>query len=68
MSKFIAVVTALTILAAGLSGCGATEPSGRPYDADKIDAAIIARTNDFSFVLLGLFPITVKRIVARIKK
>ncbi|PKM85490.1 MAG: proteinase IV [Firmicutes bacterium HGW-Firmicutes-11] len=52
MSKFIAVVTALTILAAGLSGCGATEPSGRPYDADKIDAAIIARTNDFSFDLL----------------
>jgi|GEM_PF-6393114 len=51
MSKFIAVVTALTILAAGLSGCGATEPSGRPYDADKIDAAIIARTNDFSFDL-----------------
>lgn len=52
MGKTIAVITALAILAAGLSGCGAGGPSGRPYDADKIDSAIIARTNDFSFDLL----------------
>jgi len=31
-------------------------------------AAILSPSLIFSFVLLGLFPITVKRIVARIKK